>query len=265
MFNYLLKNADFAGLLRFVSPRFFEVVSPSVLAQLLGQLKRNQGDSIAWEVLSSHLSADLSAASLSVHIKSSDLKSTPAAGTPRFTREQCEKILTLFFYQILSQEAWILDFRAQTFTVLEVEPSAERPIIWQPQPYYLKISAPFQAAVRSLYCGFYQSNDVLFRQALSDLGLAVAEESFRAHFGAGDLSQMKFELKRFQNTFADVFEVCGRNQVKLKSEFFALGIMLLGLYETLEISALALDVRACFHHALAQADSLVRVQPGGSS
>ena len=154
------------------------------------------------------------------------------------------KILTLFFHQIITQSTWILDFRSDAF-----EGTQTGGLKWRPQPYFYEISPVFLAGVRSLYQGFYRSDDALFDQALSELGLSAAGQSLRNHFGVGDQSQVYFQLKTFQNTFTEVFDVCAREGVKLQPEFFVLGIILLGLYENLEILGVSFDARACFESA----------------
>ena len=244
IFQYLLKNSDLGSLFRFVSPNFFKVVSPSVLLRIGKELKQNQGDPKNWEKLWTQYSTTLHKADIGI-------KLDPVAPLPQtqihlepHVQELGERLLVLFFHQILTQDIWILDFRAEAVAV-----DARSHSLWKPKPFYFSISPSFLKGVRSLYQGFYGSDDALFDQALLDLGLSAAKTSLKNHFGRGDQSQVEFKLKTFQNTFTEVFEVCAREKIELQPEFFILGIMLLGLYQQLEILAIPFDARKCFNFA----------------
>lgn len=234
---YLLKNSDLSGLLRFVTPNFLKVVPLSVLLKLGTRLKQNQADHAAWESLLAHSTAVVKTAGLNSLGPSS--------------RNFGEGVLTLFFHQILQEETWILDFRAAAFAARSDEGISS--LNWQPEGYYYRFPPDFVKDIRSLYCGFYLSNDSQFEEALQGLGLILAKKSLKRHFGEGDQSRVEFKLKTFQSTFADVFETCASEKIQLRPEFFVLGLMLIGLYETLEGLGLPLDVRGSFMLALQKA------------
>jgi hypothetical protein len=226
MFPYLFTNLDFAGLFRFVSPQFFKVVSPAALFKIAPKLKKNYSDEATWKALREHFSRSFQKANF------------PAASNPG------ENALRIFFFQILTEESWILDFRSQAFARLE-----GGAIEWNPKPLYYTISPVFLRGVREMYRGFYLGDDALFESALEELGLLKAKDCLRSHFGLGDQTQVNFELKTFQNTFADVFQVCEREGLKLQTEFFVLGLMLLTLYENLESLHSPQNARKCFAEA----------------
>lgn len=240
MLQYLLRNADFSGLFRFVSPNFFKVVSPAVVVKVAGALKHNHSDKTGFRRLHAEYGKELVLADLGVCLESGDSLAQPKKA-PLSSEQLGERALTLFFHQILTRDSWILDFRSESFQ--EVSGQA---LLWQPQAFYYSISDDFLKGVRSLYRGFYLSDDGLFDQALQGLGLTAAKESLRRHFGQGDQSSVLFHLKTFQRTFTDVFEACSREKLKLQPEFFVLGMMLLGLYEYLESLGVPYDVRKCF-------------------
>jgi hypothetical protein len=186
-----------------------------------------------------------------------ELKLDAASSNPRVhqklgasTKEAGENVLVLFFHQILTQETWILDLRSEVFHEESTGSNS-----WSPKPIYCSIEPEFLKGIRSLYKGFYGSDDSLFDQALLDLGLTAAKHSLRNHFGQGDQSSILFQLKTFQSTFTDVFEACGREKIQLQPDFFVLGLMLLGLYENLESLGIPFDARKCFSQALEKANT----------
>jgi hypothetical protein len=230
MLPYLFTNLDFAGLFRFVSPSFFRVISPAALFRIAPRLRRNYGDLDAWNELRGRLEHAIRDAAF------------PPAKNPG------EHALRLFFFQILSFDTWVLDFRAEAFAAAAKTGSG-----WNPKPLFYEVQPPFARSVRELYRGFYLDDEGLFDRALADLGLLPAKDCLRRHFGVGDQTRVEFRIARFQNTFADVFQVCEREGIQLQTEFFVLGLMLLTLYQNLEAVGEPQDARGCFREALAKA------------
>lgn len=231
MLQYLLKNADFAGLFRFASPNFFKVVSPAALLQIAGVLAKNKGNGEGWEKARGGIFRAIREARFSGSC------------------EPGEQALRIFFLQIFTQSVWVLDFRREAFADFRnppKRPTEKIPVGWEPRPYYYEISPNFLRGLRSLYRGFYEEDPALFRAALGDLGLEQAEAALREHLGAGDQTKVEFRLKHFQGTFTKVFEVCHQKGIALHSDFFVLGLMLLGLYENLEEEGQPQNVRRAF-------------------
>jgi hypothetical protein len=226
MFPYLFTNLDFAGLFRFVSPQFFKVISPAALFKIAPKLKKNYSDGATWDALRKRTLRKIEKAHF------------PAA------KNSGEDALRLFFFQILTEETWILDFRAEAFS----QPPGEE-LIWNPKPLYYAISPAFLGSVREMYRGFYLGDEALFDHALVELGLEKAKDCLRTHFGQGDQTKVDFQLQTFQNTFADVFQVCEREGLTLQTEFFILGLMLLTLYQNLESHHSPQNARKCFTEA----------------
>jgi len=250
MLQYLLKNTNFSGLHRFISPSFFKVVSPVVILKVAGALRQSHSDMTGFRTVYAEYSKDLMGSGLGVRMESSD--SLAASKPANLSSKQLgERAITLFFHQILTQGTWILDFRSDSFQEV-----SGRDLVWKPQSFYYTISEDFLEGVRSLYRGFYLSDDALFDEALETLNLTTAKASLHRHFGQGDQRRVFFHLKTFQETFTDVFEVCSRESLKLQPEFFVLGMMLVGLYEYLESLGVAYDVRKCFTLAEKKSHSL---------
>jgi len=228
--SYLFSNLDFSGLFRFVSPNFFRVISPVSLFKIAPVLKRNYSDCHSWEELWKERSKKVRKAGFS----SND--------------DRGQHTLRLFFFQILTEETWILDFRAEAF-------ATDDKTGWNPKPLYYQVPTSFVKQTRELYRGFYTGDEKLFDSALSELGLLKAKDCLRNHFGQGDQTSVHFKLSTFQNTFAEVFEVCEREGLKLQTEFFVLGLMLLTLYQNLETLDAPQNARACFLDALEKANA----------
>jgi hypothetical protein len=227
LISYLLSSSELSQLFRFLSPNWLQVTSPVDILKLVRQLQKNHSSTSQWQETQNSCRRTLESLGLSV-----------AGKIPGRSRSQAA--LTLFFSQILFREVWILDFRTSSFEGIENAWS------WNPKSYYFEMSSAFVQGIRNLYRGFYRNDDALFEEALASLQLSAARESLRKHFGTGDQSNVRFQLKTFQSTFADVFESCARNKIKLHPDFFILGFMLLGLYENLEQSGETLDVRSIF-------------------
>jgi hypothetical protein len=228
--SYLFSKLDFSGLFRFVSPNFFKVLSPVSLFKVAPVLKRNYSDKAGWEALWTKRSWKLQKAGFSAE------------------KNPGQQALRLFFYQILTEETWILDFRSDAFPQGEAGETG-----WKPKPLFYRVPPDFAEQMSNLYCGFYTSDDELFDRALAKLGLLKAKECLRNHFGQGDQTKVQFKLQTFQSTFAEVFQVCDREKLKLQTEFFVLGLMLLTLYQNLETYDSPQNARKCFLDALEKA------------
>ena len=113
MLPYLFTNLDFSGLFRFVSPSFFKVISPAALFKIAPQLRKNYLDEKAWKKLRGQ----------------SERRLRKAGFAPE--KVPGDHALRLFFYQILTSESWILDFRSEAFAR-----EAGKEPAWDPKPLY---------------------------------------------------------------------------------------------------------------------------------
>ncbi len=245
MLGYLLKTSDLATLFRFVSADFFKVVPVGDLLSLGTQLRRHADDHAAFAAACAGLDAHLVGANLTLRV--TDTKRSGGASGESGMRA-ATAALDLFFFQILTSETWLLDFRASAFAAPEADV-----VTWSPQALWWSPSPAFRDGTRELYAGFYTGDAPRFDAALATLGLAAAKKPLEAHFGLGDQRAVRFELKTFQGTFAAVFEACRRAGTSIPPEFAVLGVMLLTLYENLEQHGLVFDVRAAFDRGFAAA------------
>ena len=108
-------------------------------------------------------------------------------------------------------------------------------------------------AIQRLYRGFYGDDTAMFNDALSDLALEPARDTFIRHFGDGDQRSVRFEQAHFHQTFHQAFKSCAEDGGQLHQNFISLGLMLGCLYAHLEPLDMALDVRAAHDAALASA------------
>ncbi len=243
MIQYLLKSADFSGLFKFISPSFFKVVSPKVVFQIASEIRRNQSDVKCWERIQTQLSQNLEKAGLDVSLGASADRVQGSKGSSPVSltaQELGHKTLELFFFQILTQDVWVVDLRTAAFE------GTQGSVLWRPKSYYFKLSPEFLEGVRSLYRGFYTGDDALFDRALKMLKMDPARDSFKKHFGLGDQTSVAFKLKVFQDTFTEVFDACAKAKNTLPGDFFVLGVMLVALYERLETLDVMFNVRSCF-------------------
>jgi len=237
MISYLLKSSELSTLFRFVSADFFKVVPVSDLLMLSGKLRKNSSDSAHFEQYTLAFQQKLEGAGIPVRLEKGQSSEAPSAQS---SLQLGQGVLALYFFQIYSESRWILDFRGSAFAA---KPSG---LIWSPQPFYWDATQGFCQGVRDLYSGFYDGDSVLFSQALEALDLAPARAAFEKHVGEGDQTSVRFELKAFQRTFAEVFDACRSARSRIPAEFAVLGVLLLTLYENLERSGDSYDVREAF-------------------
>jgi hypothetical protein len=247
--NYLFKNIDVSGLAKFVSPQFFKVMPVPALMRIATQLNSNQKNLAAWHLVAETHRKLAAEAELGVELVSAQIKGSADYGSGLEFPRDGSLVLETFFFQILTGDFWILDFRSRSFSRLR-----DGYLNWRPALYFLEMDADFTVGIRALYRGFYGDDPDLFSTGIQKLNLEPAREALRRHFGEGDQRQVKFSLKQFQNTFADIFQACAADRLKLHPGFLPLGMMLLGLYELLERSEMTYDVRTCFRNALEKAE-----------
>lgn len=162
------------------------------------------------------------------------------------------RLVTLYFHQLFSAEPTLLDMRATAF-----EHGAPA-LLWTPVPWVHTWSDDFLPPLRDLYMGYYDGDEQAFRHGLSGLGLSVAGDLLRRHFGEEPESQ-RFRMADFIATFQEVFRRCRDAGVRLHPDFVPLGIYLAGLYDCLERVDVRVDVRACFEHATSRVTRVMDV------
>ena len=221
MIKYLLKNSEVSELLKFVSPKYAKVVQPTAVALLVSRLFKNSLDQNGFQSAYESLN-------------------TTCEPTP----DRGQFVLKLYFQQIFGQTRWILDFRHAS-----IGPAPQAGLCWKPRNVFFDPDPVFLDSCRGIYRGFYRKDDALFSRSLQTLGIAPIKNALLDHLGSGDQTAVTFELKTFQKTFEKVFESCAEQGLILHSDFLALGIMLLGLYENLETIGTPQNVAFAFQSA----------------
>ena len=220
-----------------VSPSFFDVLPAADLRRQLGELARNAVHRAEFEQAREALALGLQRTGLPIRVGR-----CPTRTDTDFDRRG-EAVLELFFHQLFHHETAVLDVRAARFH------SDGHTLFWNPRPLWVRWDPGFLDAVRNLYVGFYEEDDGRFRDALSVLGLACAEPTFRAHFGGNSLEATKFAARDFRSAFHDTFVTCRATGASLHPGFVPLGAYLACLYEHLEQLGGSYDVRAAFRSA----------------
>jgi hypothetical protein len=160
-----------------------------------------------------------------------------------------EAILSLYFAQLNNPEGLCLDLRSKHF-MLENDQ-----LLWSPNSSWYQWDEEFRVGVNKIYQGYYFSDNELFLNGLSHLGLTDGlnkektqklQELFFAHFGPGEQDQVKFEVNKFSDSFYELFRFFIDNQMKLHTDFMFLGIYLVTLYLNLQQLDVALNVRKSF-------------------
>jgi hypothetical protein len=247
----LVRQTEWKPFLDLLSPSFFRVMPAGpLLAELrrLAALYRN-ADTFARAV--ALRGASLTRAGLPIEVTAAKRADSPAKSMDAAAaRARGQRVLELFFHQIFDEGLTLLDLRQERFAQAETGEGALR---WSPSSAIADWSPGFRGAVRALYRGFYSGDDLLFREGLSALGLARAEEALRRQFGEGQQREVRFALRDFQQKFQEVFVRCQDTGSSIDTGFLALGLYLATLYEHLEALAQPFDARAAFEGATARA------------
>ena len=220
-----LRGTDWELLTGFVSPAFFDVVPTIGMARVFARIVKDYASPGEFEKA-------LKKARKALPKIPDGLGQDPAA--------QGRAVLELYFRQIFDFDSAVLDLRSSAF-----EFKGDK-VVWKPKPLFYVWDQEFVLAMRQLYRGFYRNDEVEYIAGLEALDLGHAKETFKAHFGEGDQSSMKFTLAAFKKSFQSIFESCKKNKTRLHPDFFALGAYLLCLYEHLEALDVPLDVRGAF-------------------
>lgn len=237
MLRSLLSGADLSMIRDYVSPVFFEVMPARRLTAEARSLARGRlrGGEQARLALATDLPRGLALG---------EAGSLPEDEAGR--RRHGQRVLQLYFHQVYTQPTTFLDLRPERFSATTGQST------WSPGWLRITWEPDFIDAVQRLYQGFYADNEAVFSQALADLSLEAARDTFVRHFGSGDQRSVRFEQAHFHQTFHQAFKSCAEDGGQLHQNFISLGLMLGCLYAHLEPLGLALDVRAA-HDAVCPA------------
>ena len=238
MLRALLAGSDLSMIRDYVSPMFFEVMPARRLTSEARALARArfQSAEAALRSLSASLPPELS---------------TGEAGQLNLDddgrRRHGQRVLQLYFHQIYTQTTTFLDLRAERFAATATQTT------WSPGWLRISWDPTFIGAIQRLYQGFYADDAAMFSDALSELSLEAARDTFVQHFGDGDQRSVRFERAHFHQTFHQAFQACAQQGGRLHQNFLSLGLMLGCLYAHLEPLEMAFDVRAAHDAALSDA------------
>ncbi len=246
MFGDLLRQVELKQLASFASPGFFEVFSRRQLWRQGVTLLGNQRNRSAFELRKAERQAELERAGLAVRVWPPSVR--PGAGAPpsyEAQRSYVRAVLTLYFHQVYTGRAWLLDLSAKALSPV-VQAGAPGVVLdWKPAAWYVDWDSEFRAGLQLLYRGFYLDDDAAFDAGARRLGLLPLKHLFRQHFGER-VTETRFRLSHFMESFQRIFAFCKTNGVQLRSDFVVLGACLSSLYENLERFDVTVDARACF-------------------
>ncbi len=237
----LIEKADFKALSQFASTRFFLVVPLGACFKIVSRVFVQANKRKACTEVRAAIQNTL--APLGVIV--------PEAPNQSHSRHPLNEasakiVLKVYFQQILYAPKWMLDFRRECWHFADQAQQAE----WYPNNFYHEPTTAFQNAVIGLYGGFYSNDDNAFRSSLETLGLSAAETEIRAHFGANQQTAVRFSVAELQRSFANIFQACEKYKASIHPEFVILGVMLVSLYDTLEQTQCAIDVRGLWESLL---------------
>ena len=160
------------------------------------------------------------------------------------------KILMIYFYQIMNNSQLFLDFRLRLFS------QYQNTFQWSPGGLWAQMDQDFISGIRKVYRGYYFYDDSLFSEGMLESGLLKREwsedkkneviEVFKEHFGNGRNEGITFTMEDFQKSFAKIFQTLVKNKILLDKNFLYLGIMLVTLYLALDELAGQYDVSSIF-------------------
>lgn len=161
-----------------------------------------------------------------------------------------QKILTLYFAQLFSSNGVFLDLRPQH---LQIE---QGQLQWHPTGLWTEFRPDFKIGLMKIYDGFYESQQDLFHQGLKEIGLASDNwpaadvghlgQLFREHFGSSIDQPVKFELQKFQQSLVKITDFLLEKKAHISTDFLYLGIYLVTMYDALERTGVAVDVKKIY-------------------
>lgn len=165
-----------------------------------------------------------------------------------------EKILKIYFWQIMHADNMFLDLRPKRFASIGPK------LTFKPNGLWASLDSFFAEGIRMVYKGYYNNDDSLFAEGLEKSGLVKKEweeskkneviEVFKKHFSNGRGEKITFTMNEFKSSFTQIFKTLVKNKIKLDKNFLHLGIMLVTLYKSLDEIGGAYDVSKIFKESL---------------
>ena len=255
----LLEGTSWQTLLSYVSPAFFQIVSPRDVSRSAYRLVRNWFDEEAFQEVVLLSSSSIEALNCGLSVVATTRRRShrpfqselPQAHPSGQACRTGDKALILFFHQIYTDGPVLLDLRRSHFFCESLPPHGR--LRYEAPPLYCTWTPAFRAALRDLYAAFYGSaSRETYLAALSALGLAPVADIFERTFGGPHKRAARFLLSDFRTTFHDIFMRCLQARTMLDRDFLTLGIAIATLYDHLEVDGGSYDVTQCYLRALPQ-------------
>lgn len=257
----LLEGTSWQALVGYVSPAFFQLVSPRDISRTAYVLIRNWFDESTFRALVQERAASIETLNCGLAVTGSTrrrrerrafLSEVTPCSEPSSQYRTGEQVLTLFFHQIYRDGPILLDLRRCHFCPKK---DSDR-LNFIATPLYCTWSPSFRTAMRDLYASFYgDASRADFMSALTALGIAPAADAFERAFGGARKNAARFLLTEFRATFHEVFLRCLETRTTLQADFLTLGIALATLYDHLELDGGTYDVAACYARAVSNLPS----------
>lgn len=238
--------SEFKPFLKYISPDAFKVVdwksalkssTAMTKAFVTGQNK---------EILQDHLKAMLNK---QIHFG----KANMALVESQNRSHHGQLILLIYFAQLKSDKGCFLDLRENSFTV-----DGDK-LFWEPKNLQHQFSQDFLDGLRLVYKGYYHNLDEDINAGLLKMNLINSEMSqsqqneikalLLKHIGGENPENMKFEMSKFERSFADFFKLLKDRKMKLSEDFLFLGVYLVLLYACLEKLDIKLNVKEAYLNA----------------
>lgn len=243
MLSALLRGTDWSKVADYLSPVLFQIVPPLSMAKQVQTLVAGYRNKAQFVDLKTTLGRQLAETNWAIDLAPQGEGSSEGQDVRGSTLPLGDRVLRLYFWQILSQDTAILDLRTKAWT--ERSPGV---FGWDPAPLMITWDPDFLTAVRAMYRGFYQGDDALLDRGLEAIGLKPGKAVLLKHFGA-DQAKVAFDLAHFRSSFHDIFVACKDAKTRLHPNVLGLGAVLACLYEHLQSLGEAFDVRSAFHDA----------------
>lgn len=239
MLASLLRGTDWSKIADYLSPMLFQVVPPLAMAKQVQTLVTSYRNKPSFDALIKTLAPQLATLPLGIQLESFDIDAS--AVDPRVVEMPLgDRLLRLYFWQLLTQPVSLLDMRSKCWQAME-----NLNYSWRPSPLYVAWEPDFMEAVRQLYYGFYHDKEEIFDRGLETIGLKPGKAALIAHFGA-DQSQVTFDLAQFRSSFHEIFVACKEAKSRLHPNVLGLGAALACLYEHLQLLGGSYDARGAY-------------------
>lgn len=220
----------------------FETVEWSELASEIPKISRRIIQKDGYEELFNSYKNQLLVEKICVReMLSGDLELSHAMG---------ERILTLYFAQVYSDQGVFLDLRSSHFA------SDDQFLEWHPNGLWVKFDPSFLKGLREVYEGFYLENEELYYKGLLEIGLLredfsiddkkILADIFKKQFGNSLHEDIKFEMDHLNQSMIKMSEFMLNKKLKISKDFLYLGIYLVTMYSTLEKINAKLPVKAIY-------------------